>query len=417
MKQSARRISFILAMLLLVSMIPLKAVAEELSPYDSVERPEEGVVIYHNKDGSYTMVVGASASSEKVRGSKNSGSEIQVQIEKQFQEGLPLATLEYAGGSISFFPNVSKQGDEIKGSTEETEAQDAKDRGSDLIPDVDAGSVDAANENAAINDEFNESMLGNETESETSDQSDETDEQDPGPDVTTEGNSSEDDENQGTEAQHATYIVSFIIPQDKEGQLLPLKELIVPANTDETELPLPKHLDAVDSEGIQKRVPVREWKAYRGIYGDQQKEWTLVPVLDEPSALLSSALSAAIEKDIFTALPHIIVRWIEEDRLPVEQEEDENALNQPGGADSLAAGDNESEAPSSQVQKGTTDAVLVPAPEENVPEENVSEDEALPPNADGADTEDIGASQSSDVIDEIPYRRSFQVQKDGLGYY
>ena len=55
MRQSIRRTSFILAMLLLVSMIPVKAVADELLPYESVERPEEGVVIYHNKDGSYNL--------------------------------------------------------------------------------------------------------------------------------------------------------------------------------------------------------------------------------------------------------------------------------------------------------------------------------------------------------------------------
>jgi hypothetical protein len=154
MKREARRISFILAVLLLISMIPLKAVADELSPYESVEEPEDGVVIYHNKDGSYTMVVGAAADSRKARGTKGSTmtdtEEVQVRIEKQFREGLPLATVEYAGDSLSFSPIVSRKEEDMRETAEEAEVQDAEDKGSELPPSVDVSSINASDENAII---------------------------------------------------------------------------------------------------------------------------------------------------------------------------------------------------------------------------------------------------------------------------
>ena len=401
MKRGIRRISFILAILLLVSMIPLKAVADELSPYVSVERPEDGVVIYHNKDGSYTMVVGAAADSGKTRGAKGSGAadteEVQVQIEKQFREGLPLATIEYAGDSLSFFPVVSKQEEDMWETTEEAEEQDAEDEGSGLIPSVDVGSIYVVDETETEK----ENILGNETENDGLILSDNSEEQDFAQDVTTgvvtdEANIPEDDENQGTEAQRITYIASFIIPQDKEGQLLPLKELIVPIDTDEEELSLPERLEAIDSEGSRIRVSVYEWKIYRGVYGDQQKEWILFPVIDGLSPLFVPALSEAIEKDIFTALPHVIVRWIEDDQSHVEQEEDEDLLDQAGEEDLPAVESNDSEESDEQPKEGTVDEALKTVFEGGIPEEG-----ALQPNADENDPEGNSSFQSNDSADAV----------------
>ena len=242
MKRFVRYISLILAILLLVSIIPLKAVADEMTPYDSVENPEDGVVIYHNKDGSYTMVVGVAADGEKTRGAKassaTSAKEVQVQIEKQFQEGSPLATLEYAGGSLSFFPILPKVTDNMLSGeqpleTEETGSMNIASGELDVFPCSDADVADATGADAASEETVNESISSNKAEDEGYQLSDTVKEPDPA--SISEQNSiqetdahtaedtsaSDSDDNEASDTQDEAKIVYFVIPRDKEGNPLP----------------------------------------------------------------------------------------------------------------------------------------------------------------------------------------------------
>ena len=137
---------------------------------------------------------------------------------------------------------------------------------------------------------------------------------------------SDSDDNEASDTQDEAKIVYFVIPRDKEGNPLPLAEMTVFANTDETELVFPEHLEALDSEGVRKSVLITEWKVYRGTYGDEQREWVFFPSIDAQKELLTPALLEVIDRDAFSALPHVVVRW-SEDGPSARESEDDHAVS------------------------------------------------------------------------------------------
>lgn len=324
MKQSLRFASLLLAMLFIASLVPAKALADEFSPYESVETLEDGVVLYHNKDGSYTMVVGATtdggkgAGTDRVRSAdKPVENEVQVQIEKQFREGSPLATIEYAGGSLSFFPIADMKS---------AEASEAFSKEEDAKAEAGAEAAEEDKKSEEVNAKKNGDDISNNGETEAGAENGSADgkntlpkDEEPTPEApSTDADpadhlNSPNEEEQASETPTSVRVSSFAIPKDEEGNPLPLAETVVPANTEESEIPFPKDVEALDAENKRIAVPVSAWKVYEGAYGDAQAEWVFFPVFDESQILFAPALSEAMEKDVFSALPHVVIRRIEED--------------------------------------------------------------------------------------------------------
>ena len=117
MTRIRKALGLILAVVTALSLFPMNALAEEVQPYESVDHPEVGVTVYHNKDGTETMVVEAVATEEEANtdpdrllnaGSylANEGDAVDLKIEKEFNEGQTLVTVGIDGGSVSFYPLV-----------------------------------------------------------------------------------------------------------------------------------------------------------------------------------------------------------------------------------------------------------------------------------------------------------------------
>ena len=117
MQRIRKILGITLALLTVLSLFPMQALAEEAQPYESVEHPETGVTVYHNKDGTDTMVVEAVATEAEADMNPdrltnaggfltNEGNDVELKIEKEFNEGETLVTVGVDGASVSFYPLV-----------------------------------------------------------------------------------------------------------------------------------------------------------------------------------------------------------------------------------------------------------------------------------------------------------------------
>lgn len=117
MTRIRKALGLILAVVTALSLFPMNALAEEVQPYESVEHPDTGITVYHNKDGTDTMVVETIASEEEANTNPdrltnaggfltNEGNLVDLKIEKEFNEGETLVTVGIDGASVSFYPLV-----------------------------------------------------------------------------------------------------------------------------------------------------------------------------------------------------------------------------------------------------------------------------------------------------------------------
>ncbi len=117
MTRIRKALGLLLAILTVLSLFPMTALAEEAQPYESVEHPSAGVTVYHNKDGTDTMVVepvtaeeAADADPDRLMSAGgflvNEGTAVDLKIEKEFNEGETLVTVGIDGASVSFYPLV-----------------------------------------------------------------------------------------------------------------------------------------------------------------------------------------------------------------------------------------------------------------------------------------------------------------------
>ncbi len=134
MTRIRKTLGLMLAILTALSLFPMNALAEEAQPYESVEHPSAGVTIYHNKDGTDTMVVEPVSAEEEANANPdrlmnaggflvNEGDAVDLKIEKEFNEGETLVTVGIDGASVSFYPLVPDAPEATVTPTDETTAE------------------------------------------------------------------------------------------------------------------------------------------------------------------------------------------------------------------------------------------------------------------------------------------------------
>ncbi len=235
-----------LTLVTVLSLFPVHALAEEAQPYESVETLGSGVTLYHNKDGTDTLVVESETTNNATNTDPdrlmnsggyltNEGSMVDLKIEKEFNEGDTLVTVGIDGASVSFYPLVQDAPAETNESTEEDDEE------------ISSG-----------------------------------------------------------------IIISFV---DRKDSSTPIKVISVSSGTMLEDIEFPNSL-RVKLESIEETfsLPVKNWHALFGTYGDESGAWQFVPDWDYDAFRLSEALQTDMEGDPSTetdndpfVIPYVLV--------------------------------------------------------------------------------------------------------------